>query len=212
MIRFAVTTLLVLSFAVILDSRGADATAISADVYLSQFCAGCSLLTNDTGKTDLDLLRSNETTPQDFTACRYHEKLYCKNFDDILLDETETEIAKSVSAQLASEISDLKISVEYRGEYKEGDGCTDSETKFRDPRRVHEECENVDRAPDYFEFVNVFTLTIVSIISFTLFAGVWLLYRSFHNRRLRNIIARDKTTVNLQIRKSGRRSSRPITG
>ena len=212
MLRLAVARLLALSFALILDSREADAAAISADVYLSQFCAGCSLLTNDTGKTDLDLLRSNETTPQDFTACRYHEKLYCKNFDDILLDETETEIAKSVSAQLASEISDLKISVEYRGEYKEGDGCTDSETKFRDPRRVHQECENVDRAPDYFEFVNVFTLTIVSIISFTLFAGVWLLYRSFHNRRLRNIIARDKTTVNLQIRKSRRRSSRPITG
>ena len=212
MLRLPLTPFLVLSFAVILDLAGADATAISADVYLSQFCAGCALLIDDTSKPDLDLLRSNETTTQDFTACRYHGKLYCKNFDDSLLDETETEIAKSVSAQLASEISDLKISVEYRGEYKEGDGCTDSETKFRDPRRVHQECENVDRAPDYFEFVNVFTLTIVSIISFTLFAGVWLLYRSFHNRRLRNIIARGKTTVNLQIRKSGRRSSRPITG
>ena len=43
MLRLAVTSLLVLSFAVILDSRGADATAISADVYLSQFCAGCAL-------------------------------------------------------------------------------------------------------------------------------------------------------------------------
>jgi hypothetical protein len=79
MIRLAVTTLLVLSFSVILDSRGADATAISADVYLSQFCAGCALLTNDASKSDLDFLRSNETTPQDFTACRYHGKLYCKN-------------------------------------------------------------------------------------------------------------------------------------
>src|SRR6516162_11833297 len=130
MIRFAVTTLLVLSFAVILDSRGADATAISADVYLSQFCAGCVLLTDDTGKTDLDFLRNNETTTQDFTACRYHGKLYCKNFDDNLLDETETEITKSVGAQLASAISDLKISVEYRDEYTKGDGCTDSEAKF----------------------------------------------------------------------------------
>ena len=103
MIRFAVTTLLVLSFAVILDSRGADATAISADVYLSQFCAGCALLTNDTGKTDLDFLRSNETTPQDFTACRYHGKLYCKNFDDSLLDETETEITiRQCSARIGN--------------------------------------------------------------------------------------------------------------
>src|SRR6516164_4731811 len=106
MIRFAVTTLLVLSFAVILDSRGADATAISADVYLSQFCAGCALLTNDTGKTDLDFLRSNETTPQDFTACRYHGKLYCKNFGDSLLDETETEIT---IRQCAARIGNFRL-------------------------------------------------------------------------------------------------------
>jgi hypothetical protein len=212
MLRLPLTPLLVLSFAVILDLRRADATAISADVYLSQFCAGCALLTDDTSKPDLDFLRNNETTTQDFTVCRYHGKLYCKNFDDNLTDETETEITKSVSAQLASEISDLKISIEYRDEYTEGDGCTDSETKFRDPRRVHEECENVDPAPDYFEFVNMFTLTIVSMISFTFLAGVWLLHHSFRNRRLRNIIGRDKTTVNLQIRKSRRRSSRPITG
>jgi len=212
MLRLPVTPFLVLSFAVILDLAGADATAISADVYLSQFCAGCALLIDDTSKPDLDLLRSNETTTQDFTACRYHGKLYCKNFDDNLLDETETEITKSVGAQLASAISDLKISVEYRDEYTEGDGCTDSEAKFRDPRRVHEECENVDSVPDYFEFVNVFTLTTVAIISFTLLAGVWLLHHSFRNWRLRNIIGRDKTTVNLQIRKSRRRSGRPITG
>jgi hypothetical protein len=212
MLRLPVTPLLVLSFAVILDLRGADATAISADVYLSQFCADCALLIDDTSKPDLDLLRSNETTTLDFTGCRYHGKLYCKNFNDNLLDETETEITKSVSAQLASEISDLKISVEYRDEYTEGDGCTESGTKFRDPRRVHEECENVDPAPDYFEFANMFTLTTVAIISFTLLAGVWLLHRSFRNWRLRNIIGRNKMTINLQIRKSPRRSSRPITG
>jgi hypothetical protein len=212
MLRLAVITLLVLSFAVILDSRGADATAISADVYLSQFCAGCALLTDDTSKTNLDLLRSIRTTTHDFIACRYHEKIYCKYFGDNLSDETETEITKSINAQLTSEISDLKISVEYRDEYKEGGGCTDSETKFRDPRRVHEECENVDPAPDYFEFVNVFTLTTVSMISFTLLAGVWLLHRSFRNWQLRNIIARDQTTANLQLRKGRRRSSRPIRG
>ena len=212
MLRLAVARLLALSFALILDSRGADATAISADVYLSQFCAGCALPTDDTSKPDLDFLRNDETATEHFTECRYRGKLYCKNFGDNLLDETETEITESVNAQLASEISDLKISVEYRGDYKEDDGCTDSETKFRDPRRVHEECENVDPVPDYFEFINMFTLTIVAIISFTLFAGIWLLHRSFRNWRLRNIIGRDKTTVDVQARKSRRRSSRPITG
>src|SRR5271169_592263 len=189
MLRLAVTTLLALSYAVILDSRGADATAISADLYLSEFCAGCALLTDDTSKTDLDLLRNNETTTHDFTACRYHGTLHCKHFGDNLSDETEIEITKSINAQLASEISDLKILVKYRDEYKEGDGCTDFESKFRDPRRVHEECDNVEPAPDYFEFVSVFTLTTVSVISFTLLAGVWLLHRSFRNWQLRNIIA-----------------------
>jgi hypothetical protein len=211
MLRLPVTPLLVLSFAVILGLRRADATAISVDLYLSQFCAGCALLTDDTSKPDLDFLRSNETTAQDFTACRYHG-LDCKNFRDNLSDETKTEITKSVNAQLASEISDLKISVQYRDEYTESNGCTDSETKFRDPRRVHEECENVDPAPDYFEFVNMINLTIVSMTSFTFLADGWLLYRSFRNWRLRNMIGRDKTTVNIQTRKSRRRSSRPITG
>jgi hypothetical protein len=212
MLRLAVTTLLAFSFAVILDSWGADATAISADLYLSQFCAGCALLTDDTSKTYLDLLRSNETTTHGFTACKYYGELYCKNFGGNLSDEAENEVTKSINAQVASEISSLKILVEYRDEYKEGDGCTDFESKFRDPKRVHEECDNVEPASDYFEFVSMFTLTTVSVISFTLLAGVWLLHRSFRNWQLRNIIARGKTTADLQIRKSRRRSSRPIKG
>jgi|SRR5208282_2873681 len=213
MLRFSVTTLLAFSFAVILDLRGSEAAAISADLYLSQFCSGCTALTDDSITRDLDWPISIATTSRDFAACKYYYgELYCKNFGDTLSDEAETEITKSINAQLASEISDLKVLVEYRDEHREGDGCTDFESKFRDPRRVHEECDNVEPAPDYFEFLSVFTLTSVSVISFTLLAGVWLLHRSFRNSQLRNIIARGKTTADLQIRKSRRRSSRPIRG
>jgi hypothetical protein len=212
MLRLAVITLLVFTFAVIRDSREADATAISADLYLSQFCADCALLTNDTSKTNLDLLRSITTTTPDFIACRYHEKIYCKNFGDNLSDETETEITKSINAQLTSEISGLKILVEYRDDYKENSGCTYFESKLRDPSRVHEECDNVEPRPNHLELFSILTLTTVSVISFALLSGVWLLHRSFRNWQLRNIIARDQTTANLQLRKGRRRSSRPIRG
>jgi hypothetical protein len=215
MLRLAVITLLVFTFAVIRDSREADATAISADsadLYLSQFCADCALLTDDTSKTNLDLLRSITTTTHDFIACRYHEKIYCKNFGDNLSDETETEITKSINAQLTSEISDLKILVEYRDDYKENGGCTYFESKLRDPSRVHEECDNVEPRPNYLELFSIVTVTTVSVISLALLSGVWLLHRSFRNWQLRNIIARDQTTANLQLRKGHRRSSRPIRG
>jgi hypothetical protein len=211
MFRLAVTTLLAFSFAVTLDSLGTDATVMSADLYLSQFCASCALRKYDTSKADLDWLKSIGTTTHDFMACKYH-KIYCENFGDNLSDETETKITKSINAQVASEISDLNILVEYRDEYKESGGCTNFESKFRDPIRVHEECDNVEPSSDYLELFSVLTLTTVSVISFALLTGVWLLRRSFRNWQLRNIIARDKTTANLQIRKSRRRSSRPIRG
>ena len=124
MLRFAVTTLLAISFAVILDLRGADAAAISADLYLSQFCPGCTTRINDTVTRDLDLLISTETTTHDFTACTYYGEFYCKNSGDNLANETETEIKNSLNAQLASEISDLQILAEYQPEYKESGGCS----------------------------------------------------------------------------------------
>jgi hypothetical protein len=46
--HFAVTALLAFAFAMIPDLRVADATTISTDLYLTQFCADCVLLIDDT--------------------------------------------------------------------------------------------------------------------------------------------------------------------
>jgi hypothetical protein len=136
MLHAAVTTFLATSFAMVLDFRRADATAVSADLYLSQFCAACTA-------RDLDWLMSVKTTTHDFTACSYYGELYCQNFDDNLSNETETEIEISLNTQLASEIANLQILPEYRLEYKESGGCSYFESKVRDPRRVREECNDV---------------------------------------------------------------------
>jgi hypothetical protein len=204
MLHFAVTTFLAIPFAVVLDFRGADAAAVSADLYLSQFCAACTAI-NDTVTRDLDWLMSIETTTHDFTACSYYGELYCKNFDDNLSNETETEI--SLNTQLVSEIANLQILAEYRPEYKESGGCSYFESKVRDPRRVREECNDVEPSSDHLELLSVLTLTTILMISFVLLAGVWLLHRSFRNWQLRKMIPRDKTTARLQIVGARRRAS-----
>jgi hypothetical protein len=206
MLHFAIATFLAISFAMVLDFRGADATAVSADLYLSQVCAGCTPI-NDTVTRDLDWLMSIKTTTHDFTACSYYGELYCKNFDDNLSNETETEIEISLNTRLASEIADLQILAEYRPEYIESAGCSYFESKVRDPRRVREECNDVEPSSDHLELLSVLTLTTILMISFVLLAGVWLLHRSFRNWRLRNMIARDKTTARPQIGRARRRAS-----
>ena len=206
MLHFAVTTFLAISLAMVLDVRGADATAVSADLSLSQFCAGCAAI-NDTVTRDLDWPMSIETTTHDFTGCRYYGELYCKNFDDNLSNETETEIEISLNTQLVSEIANLQIFAEYRPEYQKSGGCSYFESKVRDPRRVREECNNVEPSSDHLELLSVLTLTTILMISFVLFAGVWLLHRSFRNWQLRKMIPRDKTTARLQIVGARRRAS-----
>jgi hypothetical protein len=207
MLQFAVATLLAISFAVILDLRGTCAAPISADLY--QFCIGCTASINDTVTSDLDPLTSKETTTHDFTACSYYGEFYCKNFGDSLANETETEIKKSLNAQLASEMSDSQILIEYRPEYKESGGCSYFESKLRDPRRVREECDNVEPSSDHLELFSLLTLTTVVMISVALLAGFWLLHRYFRNWQLRKMIPPDKnkTAANLEIGKARRRSS-----
>jgi hypothetical protein len=194
---------------VILDLRGTDAAPISADLYLSRFCIGCTAPINDTVTSDLDWVFSTGTTTHDFTICSYYGEFYCKNFGYNLANETEIEIKKSLNAQLAAEISDSQIFVEYRPAYKESGGCSYFESKLRDPRRVREECDNVEPSSDHLELFSLLTLTTVVMISFALLAGVWLLHRSFRNWQLRNMILPDKnkTTANLQIGRARRRSS-----
>jgi hypothetical protein len=209
MLHSAVHALLAFAFAMVLDLRAADATAISTDLYLSEFCVGCTSLIDNTVKPDLHRPISIETTTHDLTACKHYGEPYCANFSDNLSAEAETDIITSINAQLGS----IENSVEYRDEYQENSsGCTYFESKLRDPRRVREECGNVEPGSDYLELISALTLTTVSVISFALLAGVWLLRRSFRNWQLRKMLLQDKITPNLQIRKGRRRSGGPLSG
>jgi len=212
MFRLVVTTLLAFAVAMVPDSQPADATAISTDLYHSQFCADCTPLMDYNTKPDLDRLISIETSTRDFTSCKSHEKIFCGNLEDNLLAEEDLEITKIIDALGGLETLNLEISDEYRNERQETSGCDYLETKLRDPRRVRQECDNVEPGANDPESFGVLTITTVSAISFALLAGVWLLLRSFRNWQLQNIIRRDKTPVNLQIRQSRRRSGRPIRG
>src|SRR6516225_7768780 len=68
-------------------------------------------------------LGQRDEPPHDLTACKHYGEPYCENFSDNLSAEAEIEIITSVNAQLGSETSDLKISVEHVGQYQENSGC-----------------------------------------------------------------------------------------
>ena len=209
MLHSAIHALLAFAVAMVLDLRVADGTAISADLYLSEFCVGCTSLIDNIIKPDLHRPISIETTTHDLTACKHYGEPYCANFRDNLSAEAATEIITSINAQLGS----VENLVEYRDEYQgNSNGCTYFESKLRDPQRVRDECGNVEPDSDYLELISALTLTAVSVISFALLAGVWLLRHSFRNWHLQKMILRDKTISNLQIRKGRRRSGKPIRG
>ena len=85
------------------------------------------------------------------------------------------------------------MSAGYQSASQEKSGCTYFERALRDPKRIREECDNIEPDPEHSEVLSVLTLTIVSVISFSLIAGIWLLRRSFRNWQLRNMILRAKT-------------------
>jgi len=200
-LRSATIALLPFAFAMILGLRVAEAITISSDLYRSPFCIGCTLSMNPSIIPDLDGSVSTNTAANDLVAPKNYKRIYWEDFGDYLSAEIENEIISSIDPQLGSQRSDLETLIEYRDEYQEDKGCTYLESKLRDPSRVHEECSNVEPSSDYLEFFSMLTLTTVSVISFALLAGAWLLHRLFRNWQLRNIILRDKTTSNLQIRK-----------
>jgi hypothetical protein len=210
MLRLAATALVAFVFALILDLQLAGTTPVSPDLYLTQFCAGCAPLIHDALKVDIDWPIALVTIPRDFETCKSNGELNCESFDDGLSAKTEAEIIKSTNTQLGSGASNLNLGISF--EYREINSCSYLESKLRDPNRVREECENVEPGSDDSELVSMLTLTTVSVISFALVAGFWLLHRSFRNWRLRNTILRDKASSNLQIRKGRRRSIRPIRG
>ena len=201
MLHSAATALLAFAFAMSLGLWVADATTISGDLYRSPFCIGCTSLMDPNTTPDLDGPISTETATSDFATSKNYKRIYWEDFGDYLSAEIENEIITPIDPQLGPQSSDFETSIEYRDEYQENRGCTYLESKLRDPSRVHEECGNVEPGQDYLEFFSVLTLTTVSVISFVLLAGAWLLHRFFRNWQLRNMILRDKTTSNLQFRK-----------
>ena len=181
-------------FAMIFGLRDAGTTTLYGDLYLSQFCVGCTSLIYDITKaTDRQMIV--DKTTDDLGSCLDYGELYCGTFTDNLSAEAETEIMKFVNSQFKPKISYLEMSVGYQSESQEKRGCTYFETKLRDPGRVREECDNIEPDPEHFELLSALTLTIVSVASFTLLAGIWLLCRSFRNWRLRNMILRGKTAA-----------------
>ena len=178
--------------AMVLGLRVADATMIYNDLYLSQFCVRRTALIYDTTNPDIDRRIRIETTPRDLRSCSDFGELDCEIFSDNLAAEAEPELIKSIDAQLRSKTSDLEISLGYRYLNQENSGCTYFETKLRDPRRVREECEDIEPNSDHLELFGVLTLTTVSVMAFALLAGACLLRRSFRNWHLRNMIQRGK--------------------
>ena len=178
-------------FAMIFGLRDAGTTTLYGDLYLAQLCVGCTSLIYDIAKP-ADRQISTDKTTDDLSSCLDYGELYCGTFSDNFSAEAETEIMKFVDAQLRSKISDLAMSVGYQSESQENRDCTYLETKLRDPERVREECDNIEPDPEHSEVLSVLTLTIVSVISFSLIAGIWLLRRSFRNWQLRNMILRGK--------------------
>lgn len=192
-----VTALLAVAFAMI-RVWAADATTISSDLYLSQFCIGCTSLVYDTVGRDLDRPINIETKTPDLMTCRYYTEFYCRSLENDLSAEAEIEIIRSIDAQITLETTDLENSAGYRDDHQQNSGCTYFERILRDPRRVRDECDNIEPSFDNLEAFGVLTITIVSVISFALFAGGWLLLRFFRNWQLRNMILREKTISNPQ--------------
>ena len=178
-------------FAMIFGLRDAGTTTLYGDLYLAQLCVGCTSLIYDIAKP-AERQISTDKTADDLSSCLDYREAYCGTFSDDLSAEAETEIMKFVDAQPRSKISDLAMSVGYQSASQENSGCTYFETNLRDPERVREECNNIEPDPEHSELLSILTLTIVSVISFSLPAGIWLVRRSFRNWQLRNMILRGK--------------------
>ena len=158
MLHSAAIALRVFAFAMILGLQVADATPISGDLDHSPFCIRCTSLMNPSTTPDLDGSISTETAMNDFVRPKNYKRIYWEDFHGYLSAEIENEIISSIDPQLGSQRSDLETSIEYWVEYQENRGCTDLESKLRDPSRVHEECGNVEPGSDHLEFVSVLTL------------------------------------------------------
>jgi hypothetical protein len=204
MLQFAGPALLALAFAITLELRVADAAAISGDLALPEFCAGCAPLLDDSLKTKINSPIVIDNKMRSLSACKYNDEPNCVNLEQIFAIETTTEIVKLMNDHLGSEILYSAARIEYQGEYQGNSGCSYFESKLRDQSRVRAECDNIESGSNHGELVSVVTLTIVSVVAFAILVGVWLLHRWFRNWRLQSLIPHDKRASDLQIH-NGRR-------
>jgi hypothetical protein len=212
MLQFAEPAFLALAFATTVEVRVADATTISGDLYVSEFCARCASPSDESLKTEINASIGVGEIIQYLSECKYNDELDCGNFEHIFVIETATEIVKLINNHFGSDISDSTTPIEYQDAYQGSSGCSYFESKLRDQSRVRAECDNIEPGSNHGELVSVLTLTIVSVVAFALLAGVWLLHRLFRNWRLQSLIPRDKRASDLQIPNGRRRSSEPMKG
>jgi hypothetical protein len=198
MLQFGSSALLALAFAITLELRVADAAAVSGDLSLPEFCAGCAPLPDEALKTQIFLSMDINETIQSSSSCKYYDETDCGSIGQIFSIETTTEIVKSIDDHFGSEI------LEYQSEHQGNSGCGYFESKLRDQSRVQAECDNIEPASGHGDLVGVVTLTTVSVGAFALLAGVLLLHRLFRNWRLQSLIQRDKSSSSLQIHNSRR--------
>jgi hypothetical protein len=144
--------------------------------------------------------------------CKHNDEPNCGNFGQIFTIETATEIVKLINDHFESEILDPTTPIEYQGDHQGNSSCSYFESKLRDQSRVRAECGNIEPASGHRDLVSVVTLTTISVGTFALLAGVWLLHRLFRNWRLRSLIPSDKGASDLQIHNGRRRSSEPTKG
>ena len=204
MLQFVGPALLALAFAITLELRVADAAAVSGDLSLPEFCAGCAPLLDNSLKTEINSGICIDDKKQSLFWYEYYDEPDCGNFDQLFVAETTTAILKLINDHIGSETLPSTIPIEYQGEYQGNSGCSYFETKLRDQSRVRAECDNIEPGSNHGELVSVLTLTIVSVVAFALLAGVWLLHRLFRNWRLQSLIPHDKRASDLQIH-NGRR-------
>jgi hypothetical protein len=212
MLRLAAIALLALALATILDLRAADATAVSPlDPSFLQFCAGCERPKNDHLQIYLDWSVGTHTTMVDTDVYENNNALsFPTLIENLISDEVKPLIGNSPTIILFNEFNDLlKIDLQnpatYREHYFESNDCTYLESKLHDPKRVKDECSNIEPGTDYSELISVFTLSIVSVFSFALIALACLLHRAYRSWRLRKMIPKGAATPNRYVRKGRRR-------
>ena len=199
MLRAMVVLLLAFALTTVLDVQAAVATAIpTPDLSVSRMG-----LKDDDLREDLDQPISPGTSTADID--REDPADASVRGEELSLVEVSPAVI-SIAESFA-----LSIAVKDWQAYQGGDDCNYFGSELHDPKRIEDECGNVEPGSDYSELISVLELTTVSVLSFSLGAAVWLLHRSYRNRRLRNIAAQ-RTLTNPQLRKRRRRAGGSISG